>query len=162
MKKTLFVISAILVCLLFTSVYAYSFENTGIWELDHLYTQKISVGVVSDLYPSTGEWSAGILIKGIQFLNNKMAFLRCETPSGAQAIDYKTFYTITVSSKKSQIIFTLEEGDEITVSIFEPGDGQIVFSYCDAGPGADKTIGLYESTNKIVFRNHFGTLHAIE
>lgn len=139
-----------------------AFKTEGVWKLEHLYSQKISVGLVSDLYPSEPAWSAEMLIFGIQFLNQHMAFLHCETASGAQTVDYKVFYSIEQSRQKSQVTFTLERGDEIVLSLFSTGDGTTVFSYCDAGPQPGEKSDIYESTNKIVFRNHFGTIKRID
>ena len=155
---------AILFVLLFSAVSLQTvpaFETEGVWELEHLYSQKISVGTVTDLYPAAPEWSAEMLILGVQFLNTYMAVLHCETPSGIRNAEYRAFYTSKVSSSKSQITFTLEDEIEIVLFLFIPEKGDTVFSYCDAGPQPNQIIGLHESTNKIVFRNHIGFIKKV-
>lgn len=140
---------------------AAAFQAEGTWKLEHLYSQKISVGIVTDLYPATSEWSAEMLIRGVQFLNGYMAILYCETPSGSQSADYKAFYRLKLSSGKTQVTFSLEDENEIVLFLFQSEQGDTVFSYCDAGPQPGQVIGLTESSNKIVFRNHFGTIRQI-
>ena len=126
MKKCFYRLGAVVVffflflpfILSYETASAVNFDTEGVWELKHLYSQKISIGTVRDLYPSTGEWSADMLITGIQFLNEYMAYLRCETPSGSQTADYEVFYSKKISASKVQITFTLRSKDEIVLFLF--------------------------------------------
>lgn len=161
MKKTVLYMIALSALFFLPTLTISGFESEGVWELEHLYSQKLSVGIVTDLYPSDGEWAAGMLIKGIQFLNHNMAFLHCETASGVQTIDLEVFYKVKTLTRKHQITFVLKNEEEIQIFVFDSEDGSDIFSYCDAGPQAGVATGLYGSRDKIVFRNHFGYMEKI-
>ena len=128
-----------------------TYETDGVWELDHRFSQKISAGTTTDLYPSPPEWSPDLLIAGIQFFNHYMAVLHCETPSGSIPDHFNVFYTQRDHSGKSTIKITFENEEEIVLSLFSLDNGETVFAYCDARPQPDKVGVLLGSTHKILF-----------
>lgn len=159
MMKKRVILTIFLLLIVFSS--AFGFETVGLWNLEHLYSQKFSIGTVRDLYPPTGEWGGDMLIVGIQFLNQEMAYLHCETPSGAQVADYPVFFTAKKMEQKTEITFRLENEEEIVFFVFYDDSGNAFFSYADAGPEPGSPSELKGSTDKIVFRNHFGEINEI-
>lgn len=136
----------------------FSQEQEGKWIFTHTITQKFSMGMTVDIFPSTAEWTPDLLIRKMELLPDSKCVLECGTMSGVTKRTYEGNYQIIdghPNSLKFRLVFP--DAGEIILFLFNDGKGTVYFSYCDAGPNLGEASSLRSSTGQPAFRNHIGT-----